>query len=1357
MNLQGEVQDPQDNRRGEIKNNNKTALLAPDGDANANQIPIQGPHTEERGTEGGSPLPPLVPQNEAQDSSIIWGTHSQCDDPELEEFELLECQELEAFIVEKKRGKNCENPRDGTMKDLLLDGQSVPASTYVAPSLKRRDQNDNHSTEGQDPEENVQPLDLRTTVSQSGRRRGLRETRSGSESNVFVSCLSTVPNLSGSLASALDSAGRSQPLSAISQSIQPTSARGRGQQSAPDHSVFPVERSREQSSYVDQNHNSTTLPQELGPPQHDRSRPLKRASHRDGSMQLTSENGSPPNGQGIKDQRSSKLPARTDYEQDKQGNGMSFELRKSLERVLPCRRQLVQPFSPETGQGLHSGQVYMETQSGCRPSYPSEIGYNISSPQSALKEPLNIDSNHQFASKGSGTLSCQPSGREAQSIRRQGARDRTASPSSLERRTQLSHRPCGSPTRAPTPPCPKATGSPRKHPPFSPVKTLNTRTPQLGYGSVSQGYGTGLRTPVKTTLNSNIQKPLLQQGPNEKSPPPKCPPKPKSVRPKIITYVRKSPQTKPQSLDGPYEVSSLPSRLSNTYTSTQAPKTGGDPGTTAILSASNLLYDKYRQEMQKGRLFSSPGLVASGIKPPSHTMPHKLTSRADSFYGSLNKYQPAMTSRSPGSFGNQGQVPGAENPSGPQTGTRGTEGLFRPQRALRPQLGLGAVTRAPSTAAKNRVQLTGQKSPLTFSQPVEAVNPSTQSHQQPSDQRKTTPGLATKSQLTKPAQTGLRPPGFTRLPPPRLAAFGFVRSSSVSSVSSNHSIDSTRSDPCRPAYRPGSVGEDPPFHRVATHSSTDGPRTLCRTNPLPPNTPAPVRRSLLPPAQASAGTSCKEFQKNPDVSRPAVSSPKRLAVVSPKPQSPVLQRHRAPVSVRCQGNALGHGVERSGSPGRGSQARLDKQKEKEQQEQQEEVLLLQGRCEEQAKQLQLLQAELRKTTLGLEALALCTQHFCLKNENAVEREKELTSELSRIRDEVATNTARWERLQKERADLEQKFERELKDLQVQQEAELAALEEDLRARHAADKDHLKAEHQSEVEELRTQQQEQIEELTINHESALEDLRTMHNITMATMQEEHARTMRDLRRAHEQQKASLEQDFEKLRLSLQDQVDTLTFQNRSLRDKAKRFEEALRKSTDEQIVDALAPYQHIEEDLKSLKEVLDMKNQQIHDQEKKISELEKMQAQKNVYLEEQVQVLQQQNEDLKARVDRNLALSRQLSEENANLQVYVERESNEKKRLSRNNEELLWRLQTGDLSPRMSPSSSPIHRAFFADQDIPPYPYSPSPSTPTHCYSPGPCNTPPHRSVSPGPGTPPHRNSPARASPARTPNANTLPR
>lgn len=59
-----------------------------------------------------------------------------------------------------------------------------------------------------------------------------------------------------------------------------------------------------------------------------------------------------------------------------------------------------------------------------------------------------------------------------------------------------------------------------------------------------------------------------------------------------------------------------------------------------------------------------------------------------------------------------------------------------------------------------------------------------------------------------------------------------------------------------------------------------------------------------------------------------------------------------------------------------------------------------------------------------------------------------------------------------------------------------------------------------------------------------------------------------------------------------------------------------------------------------------------------------------------------------------SLSRQLSEENANLQEYVEKEVEEKKKLSRTNEELLWKLQEGDaVSPvKLPPApSTPFYR------------------------------------------------------------------
>ncbi|XP_061733848.1 microtubule-associated tumor suppressor candidate 2 isoform X2 [Nerophis ophidion] len=395
---------------------------------------------------------------------------------------------------------------------------------------------------------------------------------------------------------------------------------------------------------------------------------------------------------------------------------------------------------------------------------------------------------------------------------------------------------------------------------------------------------------------------------------------------------------------------------------------------------------------------------------------------------------------------------------------------------------------------------------------------------------------------------------------------------------------------------------------------------------------------------------------------------------------------------------------KSQSPARGRSAVRACGAEREQVVDRALIKLLRERCEQQGRQLQSLQAQLKKASLCMDVFAITTRHFCHKSEIAAVTEGELSQELARIRDEVAFSVAHWEQLQREKQELERGFEAELGDLQAQQQSELGALEERLRVQHTAETRSLRALQRAQIGHLKERQQEQMEEMNENHQASIMDMESAHNHTLATLQEEHARTLTNLKMAHEQHRKSMEEDFEKIRLSLQDQVDMLTFQNRSLRDRAKRFEEALRKSTDEQIVDALAPYKHIEEDLKSLKDVLGMKNQQIHQQELKITELEKI-AERNVQLEERVQVLQQKNEDLKERIDKNLAVSRQLSEENANLQVNVEKENTEKKRLSRTNEELLWRLQTGELSPRMSPSCSPVHRPPASGPGSPARPHS----------------------------------------------------
>ncbi|XP_029458478.1 microtubule-associated tumor suppressor candidate 2-like isoform X2 [Rhinatrema bivittatum] len=470
---------------------------------------------------------------------------------------------------------------------------------------------------------------------------------------------------------------------------------------------------------------------------------------------------------------------------------------------------------------------------------------------------------------------------------------------------------------------------------------------------------------------------------------------------------------------------------------------------------------------------------------------------------------------------------------------------------------------------------------------------------------------------------------------------------------------------------PGFANEDQSTQKTVV-SARDTPKGASKTILQAANTATP-RRSLLPApktAMAPAGIK-KDILKDQDANKPTLSSPKRLVVSAPKLHSPGHPK-------------LKPSIQRNGFP-----TKLDLHtRESERQLLQQ----LKEKCEEQSKQLLFVQKELKKANQGFKVFAVATQYFSKKSECGRVKQKELSIELANIRDEVAFNISRHEKLQKEKEMLERRFEDEVRRLHYLQNVELKALEERLKQQHSAEVERAQEEHNLQLVGMKSQHQEQIKGLSVTHEATMLQMESCHAVAVAVLQDEHNRKLQELKTTHELEQKTLVDEFEKLRLSLQDQVDTLTFQNECLRDRAKRFEEALKKSTEEQFELALAPYQHLEEDMNSLQHVLEIKNQQIHQQEKKIMDLEKL-AEVNVILEEKIQVLQQQNEDLRARIDQNAAVTRQLSEDNANLQESVEKESEEKKRLSRTNEELLWKLQTAEpMSPvRLSPSS-PLYRS-----------------------------------------------------------------
>ncbi|XP_074159660.1 microtubule-associated tumor suppressor candidate 2 isoform X1 [Sminthopsis crassicaudata] len=776
----------------------------------------------------------------------------------------------------------------------------------------------------------------------------------------------------------------------------------------------------------------------------------------------------------------------------------------------------------------------------------------------------------------------------------------------------------------------------------------------------AQSLNMSSKVPNKTACNSGIPKPIL--GHSKDSPPtqgeieknfverpeekmetePLLIPKPKHVRPKIITYIRRNPQNL-----GQVDSSLVPMGLPYTPPACAMPLPKDQKTANGELKPATSLYEKFKPDLQKPRIFSS-GLMVSGIRPPGHH-----------FSQMSEKFLQEVTER-----------PGKEEfCSPPYTHYEVPPTFYRSTMLLKPQLGLGAMSRLPS--AKSRILIASQRSSSTSLHPPGPIGNATNLYHSDAsaDLKKASSTNVVRANLPK---SGLRPPGYSRLPAAKLAAFGFVRSSSISSASSNQSADSVQSDQNKTAHRSSFVNEDQPPSKTAVLSK-DAPKGAGRTTAQTANIVTTPRRSLLPapkPTSTPAGSK-KEVQKDQEVNKPAVSSPKRLAASATKLHSPGYPKQRAAI------------------PRNGFATKPDLQaREAERQF----VQRLKERCEEQAKQLSCIQGELKRAIRGFEVFAVSTQHFFGKNESALVKEKELSIELANIRDEVAFNTAKCEKLQKEKEDLERRFEDEVKRLRWQQQAELQDLEERLQQQYVGEVKRLQEEHQMQLARLTCQHQEQVEDISATHEATLLEMENNHSIAIAVLQDDHEHKVQELMSAHELEKKELEDSFEKLRLSLQDQVDTLTFQSHSLRDRAKRFEEALRRNTEEQLEVALAPYQHLEEDMNSLKQVLEMKNQQIHQQEKKIIELEKL-AEKNIILEEKIQVLQQQNEDLKARIDQNTVVTRQLSEENANLQEYVEKETKEKKRLSRTNEELLWKLQTGDpTSPIKLSPTSPIYRS-----------------------------------------------------------------
>ncbi|XP_030904772.2 microtubule-associated tumor suppressor 1 isoform X3 [Melopsittacus undulatus] len=346
------------------------------------------------------------------------------------------------------------------------------------------------------------------------------------------------------------------------------------------------------------------------------------------------------------------------------------------------------------------------------------------------------------------------------------------------------------------------------------------------------------------------------------------------------------------------------------------------------------------------------------------------------------------------------------------------------------------------------------------------------------------------------------------------------------------------------------------------------------------------------------------------------------------------------------------------------------------------------KCETQSGIILQLKRFLTSSNQKFEALTVVIQHLQSEREEALKQRKELSQELVTLRGELVTTSAACEKLERDRNELQVAYEGFLQKLNEQHHNDLAELEERLKQFYTAECEKLQSICIEEAEKYKAQLQEQVDNLNTTHENFKLELERSHSEKVEELKKEYESSFSELKSAHESERKSLEDSFTEKQESLEKKIDELKCENDSLSEKLKLEEQ---KQVAKEKANLKNPQiMYLEQELESLKAVLEIKNEKLHEQDIKLMKMEKL-LENNTILMDKLKKVQQENEELKARMDKHMELSRQLSTEQAVLQESLEKESKVNKRLSMENEELLWKLHNGDLcSPRkLSPSSPSV--------------------------------------------------------------------
>ncbi|XP_072170751.1 uncharacterized protein [Diadema setosum] len=360
-----------------------------------------------------------------------------------------------------------------------------------------------------------------------------------------------------------------------------------------------------------------------------------------------------------------------------------------------------------------------------------------------------------------------------------------------------------------------------------------------------------------------------------------------------------------------------------------------------------------------------------------------------------------------------------------------------------------------------------------------------------------------------------------------------------------------------------------------------------------------------------------------------------------------------------------------------------------------EIKRLESVCETSNRELSLAKDQLRQASVGFDAMSVLVQYLTHEVEAfSVPRLKARCSELEKQLEATTTKLAIQEaevcRL-KEELDMETHCHKEeTRRLELHHLDEMGALDETLRAKHSKEIQTLEAKHTQEIRKLTDDHQQEMCDMTASHQSLVHDIEEQHADHVSQINQSHLDHLEAVMAEKDEEVRSVQADADQRTRELQDEVFKWKYQCDNQTKRIQELEEALRKEDDAKVQEAIAKYKHLPDEVTSMKAVLEIKNQEIHDLRVSKMALEK-EVERIPDKEEKINLLTAKVEDLNALMAKKTEYERQLSTEHVHLRESYQRETDVNKRLSMENEELMWKLNQGGESltppPRFKPSPS----------------------------------------------------------------------